>query len=140
MCCKFCQNIFKVIVIVFFIITIGYYLKVENNLGAWFSFVLTIFFTLHLFETNIKTFKLGNLAIDLEKSINFNKQMGIKMAEIVLFLINSSSVTYQSKQSVIDKNKTKKDFKKEIIKVLSDFGYPKESIDNLKIKYMKESN
>lgn len=128
----------KLIIIIFFIIATAYYIKLQYYLGAWFSFVLTIFFTLLFFENNIKLFKFGNLEIELQKSIKFNKELGLKTANILLFLLNCSIGVFQSPATTAKNIQIIKESRQDIIKMLSDFGYSKTEIEKLKNNYIKE--
>ncbi len=128
----------KLIIIIFFIIATAYYIKLQCYLGAWFSFVLTIFFTLLFFENNIKLFKFGNLEIELQKSIKFNKELGLKTANILLFLLNCSIGVFQSPATTAKNIQIIKESRQDIIKMLSDFGYSKTEIEKLKNNYIKE--
>ncbi len=133
-------NIIKSIIIIFFIVATAYYINLKCYLGAWFSFGLIIFFTLLLFENNIKLFKFGNLEIELQKSIKFNKELGLKTANILLFLLNGSIGVFQSPATTAKNIQIIKEAKQDIIKMLSDFGYSKTEIEELKNNYIKELN
>lgn len=133
-------NIIKSIIIIFFIVATAYYINLKCYLGAWFSFGLIIFFTLLLFENNIKLFKFGNLGIELQKSIKFNKELGLKTANILLFLLNGSIGVFQSPATTAKNIQIIKESRQDIIKMLSDFGYSKTEIEELKNNYIKELN
>lgn len=138
MCCKNWKNFLKVLVVIIFIIMTFCFVIGEFTLGAWFSFAFSLFFVLHFFETKIKVFKLGNLEIELQKSLKFNKIIGLKTAEIILFLLNNAIGVYQSSNAVKSKKEKINSSKQEILKMLSDFGYKEEDIESLKSKYIKE--